>query len=456
MAWFSEVFDVTLLATIGLIFLVTMVGAYLRSQQVDRCLKSFDGFHVTLERADGSVIWGVLELAPTGLELRYRSAVQDAAHLESSYVFYASEYEDMQALYRYVDQLTPQEQKWREADIKRSFRPGPGRRLARSLRHFIATANDSLTEAVGLLAGRLKRPAGRYINDTGAAQLTTLGRSVIGSVGHLHDPLLERYIGQRVVVEIAEGDEVHEHVGLFKDYSSDFIELLDVQVPREQRINLNGGQSPTELVQVQRASGLLKVTNQGTGALLLHSLRIKGGEELLNVVVDGGETVELHVDERYQEAELVIQLARELDVIIPRTRCLVRHRAQEPREELLPDIVFDIGVVLRGNSLTSARERRLRRQLTENPHQALAAVNLGALLLQKQEFAEAQEWLEHALRFRHSLPDNGRRAQMLIRELCRRQAKSSRTYSLHPRSRSLPAKSKASAQHLNGRFDESG
>jgi hypothetical protein len=446
MVWFSEIFDVTLLATIALIFLVTMVGAYLRSRQVDRCLKSFDGFHVTLERADGSVIWGVLELAPTGLELRYRGAVQDASHLESSYVFYAAEYADMQALYRYVDQLTPQEQKWRAADIKHSFHPGPGRRLARTLRHFIATANESLTEAVGLLAGRLKRPAGRYIDDAGAAQLTTLGRSVIGSVGHLHDPLLERYIGQKVVVEIAEGDEVHEHVGLFKDYSSDFIELLDVQVPRKQRINLNGEPSPTELVQVRREPGLIKVTNRGNGALLLHSLRIRGGEELLNVVVDGGETVELFVDERFQEAELLIQVARELDVIIPRTRCLVRHRAEQPKEELLPDIVFDIGVVLRGNSLTSARERRLRRQLEENPHQALAAVNLGALLLQKQEFEEAQDWLQHALKFRNSLPDNGRRAQMLIRELCRRQAKSSRTYTLHADQQGLPIKNEASDQ----------
>ncbi len=431
MLWFSQIFDVTLLATVGLIFLVTMVGAYLRSRQVDRCLKSFDGFHVTLERADGSIIWGVMELAPTGLELRYRDSVQDDNHIESSYVFYADEYGDIQAMYRYVDQLTDDEKVRRNTDRQRSFHPSIFRRLQRQIRHFVATANESLSEVVGMLAGRLKRPAGRYIDDTGAAQLTTLGRSVIGSVGHLHDPLLERYIGQRVVIEIAEGDEVHEHVGIFKDYSSDFIELLDVRVPQRQIVKSTTQQSLQQCLRIEREPGTLKVTNLDSHPLLVHSLQIPGNEELLNVVVDGDETVILHVEPEFQEAKLNLQVARELDVIVPRTRCLVRHRAEQMQLESIPDIVFDIGVMLRGNSLQSAREMRLRQTLAENPRLALAAVNLAAILIQKQQFEEAETWVCKALELRYALPDHGRRAQMLLRELRRRSSKSSHTYSLY-------------------------
>ena len=55
----TQLFDVTLLATLGLdIFAATLVGAYVRSRRRDVCLRCFEGFHVTLERADGKIIWG--------------------------------------------------------------------------------------------------------------------------------------------------------------------------------------------------------------------------------------------------------------------------------------------------------------------------------------------------------------------------------------------------------------
>lgn len=456
MGWFAEIFDVTLLATIGLIFFVTMVGAYLRTRQVDRCLRSFDGFHVTLERSDGSLIWGVMDLASSGFELHYRNSVQDTNHIESSYVFYGSEYGDIQTIYRYADKLTPDEQKRRSADIERSFHPNIVRRAARTIRHFIATANESLGEVVGVVAGRLQKPAGRYIDEAGAAQLTTLGESVIGSVGHLHDPLLERYIGQKVVVEIAEGGEVHEHVGIFKDYSAEFIELLDVQAPHKERLSLaiavQQGRSDIEVI---RKPSLITVANHGMQPLVLDALRTYEQEELLNVVVDVGERVELHIEPCFEQADLLLRVVRELDMIVPRTRCLVRHRAEHQKAETLPDIVFDIGVVLTGTSLHRVRKNRLRRQLEENPNAALAAANFGALLLQDQKFGEAEQWLCRALELRYSLPDNGRRTQMLLRELRRRQSKSSHTYGLQPSHRPLVEETALSMNGAsNGVIDE--
>lgn len=54
----AQIFDVSLLATIGLIFLITLVGAYLRSSRRDPCLKSFEHYHITMECVDGKVAWG--------------------------------------------------------------------------------------------------------------------------------------------------------------------------------------------------------------------------------------------------------------------------------------------------------------------------------------------------------------------------------------------------------------
>ena len=51
--------------------------------------------------------------------------------------------------------------------------------------------------------------------------------------------MLEQYVGSRVVMEIMEEDEIHEHVGVLKDYSAEFLELLDVYFPMPQKVKLD-------------------------------------------------------------------------------------------------------------------------------------------------------------------------------------------------------------------------
>lgn len=42
------------------------------------------------------------------------------------------------------------------------------------------------------------------------------------------EPLLERYIGNKVVLEMIKGDKVLEYCGVLKDYTAEFIEIMDV------------------------------------------------------------------------------------------------------------------------------------------------------------------------------------------------------------------------------------
>lgn len=421
MSWFSQIFDVTLLATIGLIVGVSLVLAFVRTNRRDVCLKCFEGYHVTLERNNGKVIWGVMELESTGLELRYRDAVQDANHVESSYVLYADEFADIQAIYRYADDLNEKDKLRREKDIRWSAHPSLPLRMWRGAQHFFSLAGDSLSEALGAIVGSLRKPAGRYINDTGERQLRQLGATMIGSVGKAFDPLLERLIGQKVVVEIAEDGEVHEHVGVLKAYSPDFVTLLDVQYPQKQSHAIrSGANGHARGLETSAADGMLRVQNNGSQPVLVISLLAGDEEELLNAVIDRGETIEIHIAQPFDQAELNVRVVREMDLIVPRTRCVVRHRAERYAPEILPEIVFDLGFVLQGNSLTDAREKRLRQRLVQEPHSASLMANLGALLLQKQSFAEAERLLEEAYRMRLSLPDSGRRTAMLLHELRRR------------------------------------
>jgi hypothetical protein len=421
--WFAETFDVTLLATVGLIFFLSLLGAYIRARRRDPCLKSFVGYPVTLEQSEGHILWGTLELEATGLELRYKSSVHDAEHVESSYVFYAEEFANIQAIYRYADELTEEHKRRRLKDLRRSFHPGIGRRIVRNTRNFISLASESLSQVIGVIVGGLRTPpAGRYITDTSEEHLQSLGTTFISHVGNGYDPLLENYIGQKMVFELVEGDEVHEHVGIFKQYSADFIEILDVQFPQPQVLPLGREGAPaTKSVRVERSESTVRVINNSHQPVLVHSLSAGAEEELLNVVVDSGETVEVHPRTADEQVTLNLRVVRDLDMIVPRTRCRARHRAEFYQPSLLPSFVFDLGVMLSGKSKADVQEQKLRDQLAHNPNSVLAMVNLGAILMQKKQFAEAERLLRQAWKMRYSLPDNGRRTHMLLEELERHQ-----------------------------------
>lgn len=419
--------DWSLILTIGAIFALTLVGAYLRSTVKDRCLKSFVDFPVTLELASGKTAWGVLHLAPTGMELQYADAVQDEQHIESSYVLYAPEYQSVQAIYRYASQLCDEDRDRREEDVQQAFHPRPLRRLARDLRNFMSTATESVNDVLNVAIGRVRLTAG---SQTSISRLTG---QAIGQVGAEHDPILERFIGSRVVLELMEDSEVHEHVGIFQEYSGQFLLLLDVSYPQKEIIKVKASSAGSKRkVKVEEVDGSLQITNLCDQPVLLHSLSDGKNEQLVNAVIGGDETANIFPALSIEDANLVFRTVREVDMIVPRSRAMIRHRAEhfkeESMKEVMLDFIFDVGVIFSDDKRLKMQEERLREQLELDPNDIVAAANLGAVLIKQGEYIEAEKWLTMALAHSDELPDGGRRAQMEMRELQRRQASSGVTH----------------------------
>ncbi|MGQ9491825.1 MAG: hypothetical protein ACUVR4_02740 [Anaerolineae bacterium] len=161
------------------------------------------------------------------------------------------------------------------------------------MRNFLSTATDSLNEVFGIVLGRVQKSGSRYLAFEGGSAIKSLDSRVLGQVGGTYDPLLEHYIGRRVVAEVVEEDEIHEHVGIFKEYSADFIEILDVHYPQDQTVVVNVGaafESPCVCVMV--VGKKLQVTNNDLRPILIRSLQNdEGDEEFINAVVDNGETI---------------------------------------------------------------------------------------------------------------------------------------------------------------------
>jgi hypothetical protein len=130
------------------------------------------------------------------------------------------------------DRLSASNQERRAAEIRRTYRPGLRRRLARSLWNNFNSVRDAVMEGLGLVIGRAKTRGG--LGSSVLQQdkyLTGMGKDVMSHVARAYDPILERYIGHRVVLELDDPEGSREFAGILKEYSRHYVEILNVQYP---------------------------------------------------------------------------------------------------------------------------------------------------------------------------------------------------------------------------------
>lgn len=410
--------DWSFIITLGVIVLTTLIGAWLRSRHKDRCLTDFDGYHVTAERKNNRVIWGDMRLQPTGFELVYRADVQDEGHMETSYVYYKDEYGDIQAIYRYARDLTPDLQERRARSVEKSLHPGVLRRARRSLRNFLSTAADSFAEALTMTLGRVRRKGAALMTDTSQTYLRGISKDVIGYVGTSFDPLLEKFVGTRVVVEVVEDEEVHEHVGMLKEYSADFLEVLDVYYPLPQEVKLSGKTDYhiADKVTITLEDKQLRIHNLADQPQYIEHIEVGEQSTELNAILTGGEEIIVQIAAAGQEIALHMRIASRLDMIVPRAHAMIRHRA----ERYNPDSIFDVGLALVRRENDERDIERLRQALRYAPQDAISAAKLGELLLHRGEYREARHWLLEAQERCYRLPDRGNRVAQNLRQIERR------------------------------------
>ena len=220
----------TFAITIIFIILATVVAAFVRRKSRDKCLKDFLFNMVTLEETTGKIIRGKLRVENTGLEFTYPTNLKDEnGHDETSFILYKYEYSNIQALIRYHDELSESAKKDREKELKRTYHPRALRKLKRKIQNVFKTVKDSVMEVVNLLISQAKRttPAGAILTSQDK-QISQIQKEFVGSVGTSFEPLLERYIGHRVVLELIKGEKIFKYSGVLKDYTAEFIEIMDI------------------------------------------------------------------------------------------------------------------------------------------------------------------------------------------------------------------------------------
>ena len=216
--------------TIIFIVLATAVGAFVRKRSRDKCLRDFEQNMVTLEDTAGKTIWGKLRVENTGLEFVYPDKQEDEqGHDEASYILYKYEYPKIGTVIRFHDELSERNKKGREKELKRTYHPGLWRRLKRRMLNVLRTVRDSVVEIINLLISQAKKatPAGKMLTSQDK-YVSQMKQELMGSMGSSYEPLLERYIGHKVVLEMIKSDKIFEYCGVLKEYTAEFIEIMDV------------------------------------------------------------------------------------------------------------------------------------------------------------------------------------------------------------------------------------
>ena len=220
----------TFAITIVSIIIFTVFAAFIKGRSKDKCLRDFSQNLITLEEKSGEVTCGNLHVENTGLELVYPAKHRGkSGHDESSYILYKSEYPSIEALIRYHDELSEENKKKRRKDLERTYHPNALRRLNRKIQNFFKTVRDSVMDMVNLLISQAKKASGvGAVMTSQDKYVSQMKQQLAGSLGTAFEPLLERYIGKTVVLELKKGDKIFEYPGVLKEYTAEFIEIMDI------------------------------------------------------------------------------------------------------------------------------------------------------------------------------------------------------------------------------------
>jgi hypothetical protein len=368
----AAVFYLTLL----FIFLTAIITTVATKWTRDKCLKFFNGYHVTLERTRGQTIWGKFKVFSSGIEVLYDHPYIDSrGRKKTSFMVYGSETDSqILSIFRYHDELDERAQQRRMKQINSTFNPGPLRRLWRGIRNFVNTLRDAFNAAIGAVVGQYQRlnPSSAVLT-TQSTSVTQIGQTLLGKfAANAFEPLLEQYIGRPVILDVADpinpNNVTQQFGGYLADYTQSFIALFNVEHTTSANIVLElpdvergeslpplpnppppGAPAPVlpppmkvESDLAVRVDGVrMKIQNVGHQPMVVRRLERQGFEPLeFGMVLPPNGILDLPARDA-RGGKLFVECIHHLDIVAPRKYATVRHAGElVPRSGLADELDF--------------------------------------------------------------------------------------------------------------------
>jgi len=134
------------------------------------------------------------------------------------------------------------------------------------------------------------------------------------------------------VVETSDAEATYEYLGVLKDYTATYLQILDVVVPQELELDLERDSASESIRRgglcIEQRGPEITLRNRTHYPVVLVSVSWGDQTDDVNAVVDPGAKLEYVLPPEAQTATLACRLARQLDMLLPRSHALIRHRAE--------------------------------------------------------------------------------------------------------------------------------
>jgi hypothetical protein len=229
MEYMQLVINNALYLSLLLIIVSSVISVFFAGRKKDRCLKDFNRFLSYVYMKNGRHVYGVLRVFGTGIELVYRHNHQDKqGHIESSFILYSWEFAEIKYVKRFHKELALKNRKKRIKDIRTVHHPSIFRMSRRKLRNFLSTFQDGITRSLNTVINTFatRNPKSRFSQQQ--KDISGIGTQVVDVACHSYDPIIESYIGHFIVLELLENGVINEYCGILKEYTQNFLEVLNV------------------------------------------------------------------------------------------------------------------------------------------------------------------------------------------------------------------------------------
>jgi hypothetical protein len=222
--------DLALWIPLVVLFASALIGAWVRRYSKDTCLKLLQGSLVYILLKDRRWVWGHLNVFSNALELIFTKGEDLHGRFEKrSYIFYEHNLETIELIVRPSPaEGTDECKQWRR-EIRLLQNPPLHRRWRRKMRNIFNMLRDAFAQSITMIFGAVKRKGGVGNLPIEEAKVGEVGKTLITVVPNAYEPVLEKYLGHKVVVETpAPENNLFEQVGILQEYTAKYILVRDV------------------------------------------------------------------------------------------------------------------------------------------------------------------------------------------------------------------------------------
>ena len=216
----SSPFEIAVISVIIAGFFVTII----KRRSIDKCIKDYKNDLVTIVMPNGEEYTGIMDPESTGIEIKLTNPTKN----KKSLLIYKKEIDLIPAIYRYHEMLSEKADLERQLELKKTYHPNLFRRAKRKVSNLFKTFRDSLVELLNMIIGQQQTslPEGSALGSQ-KKQIDKVKNEALNATNTAFEPLLEKYIGNKVVVKYSRTTKEEEIIGILKEYSNKFIEIVD-------------------------------------------------------------------------------------------------------------------------------------------------------------------------------------------------------------------------------------